>query len=120
LVRELCQSDIDKQAEPARWPLATVAFAILMIVASTTSDLVIVHPKMRIIPIFLGIFGYTYGSLLGVFLCGDVHQTSRQQSWQHHRHDRRLHRRRDLNGLPNGIANIFGTQLYRSRPSCRQ
>ena len=40
--------------------------------------------------------------------------------WGHHRHDRRLHRRRDLNGLPNGIANIFGTQLYRSRPSCRQ
>jgi solute:Na+ symporter, SSS family len=52
-----------------RW--ATVAFAILMIVvASTTSYLVIVHPNVRIIPIVLGIFGYTYGSLLGVFLCG--------------------------------------------------
>src|SRR5207248_2099400 len=43
-----------------RW--ATVAFAMLMIVvASTTSYLVIVHPNVRIIPIVLGIFGYTYG-----------------------------------------------------------
>jgi solute:Na+ symporter, SSS family len=52
-----------------RW--ATVWFALLMmVVASTTSYLVIVHPNVRIIPIVLGIFGYTYGSLLGVFLCG--------------------------------------------------
>src|SRR5437660_2379364 len=52
-----------------RW--AAVGFSILMIVvASITSYLVIVHPKVRIIPIVLGIFGYTYGSLLGVFLCG--------------------------------------------------
>jgi SSS family transporter len=52
-----------------RW--ATVWFSILMIVvASTTSYLVIVYPEVRIIPIVLGIFGYTYGSLLGVFLCG--------------------------------------------------
>jgi len=28
------------------------------------------NPKLRIIPIILGIFGYTYGSLLGVFLVG--------------------------------------------------
>jgi SSS family solute:Na+ symporter len=52
-----------------RW--ATVLFAVLMIVvASTTSYLVIVHPNVRIIPIVLSVFGYTYGSLLGVFLCG--------------------------------------------------
>jgi solute:Na+ symporter, SSS family len=52
-----------------RW--ATVGFSILMIVvASTTSYLVIVYPKIRIIPIVLGIFGYTYGSLLGVFFAG--------------------------------------------------
>src|SRR5205807_3812269 len=51
--------------------LATVWFSILMIiVAATTSYLVIVHPNVRIIPIVLGIFGYTYGPLLGVFLCG--------------------------------------------------
>src|SRR5881275_2059174 len=50
---------------------ATIAFSVLMIVvASITSYLVIVRPDLRIIPIVLGIFGYTYGSLLGVFLCG--------------------------------------------------
>jgi SSS family transporter len=94
-----------------RW--ATVAFAMLMIVvASTTSYLVIVHPNVRIIPIVLGIFGYTYGSLLGVFLCGIF--TKRRGS-----------NRGNiiamiigfivvaiLSGLPNAIAGIVGTTLY--------
>src|SRR5260370_35161818 len=98
-----------------RW--ATVWFAILMIVvASTTSYLVILHPNVRIIAIVLGIFVYTYGSLLGVFLCGIF--TKRRGS--------------DfgniiamivgfivvaiLSGLPNGTASIFGAQLY-AQPS---
>src|SRR5438874_4606733 len=52
-----------------RW--ATVAFSVLMIVvASTTAYLVIVYPNVRIIPIVLGIYGYTYGSVLGIFLAG--------------------------------------------------
>src|SRR5947208_417106 len=51
--------------------LATVWFSLLMIVvASGTSYIVVIHPNVRIIPIVLGIFGYTYGPLLGVFLCG--------------------------------------------------
>src|SRR5205823_5656456 len=63
------QSTAEQSLRAVRW--ATVWFSILMIiVASTTSYLIIVHPKVRIIPIVLGIFGYTYGSLLGVFLCG--------------------------------------------------
>ncbi|HVF71001.1 MAG TPA: sodium:solute symporter [Chthoniobacterales bacterium] len=50
---------------------ATVVFSVLMIVvASLTSYIVVIHPNVRIIPIVLGIFGYTYGPLLGVFLCG--------------------------------------------------
>src|SRR5213596_3811715 len=62
-------STAEQSLRAVRW--ATVGFSILMIVvASTTSYLVIVHPNVRIIPIVLGIFGYTYGSLLGVFLCG--------------------------------------------------
>src|SRR6266550_4246238 len=62
-------STSEQSLRAVRW--ATVWFALLMIVvASTTSYLVIVHPNVRIIPIALGIFGYTYGSLLGVFLCG--------------------------------------------------
>lgn len=49
----------------------TNIFAFFMIlVASWTAYFVIEHPDSRIIPIVLGIFGYTYGSLLGVFLVG--------------------------------------------------
>ncbi|HIA52327.1 MAG TPA: sodium:proline symporter [Candidatus Melainabacteria bacterium] len=49
----------------------TYVFAVFMIlVASATAYFVIEHPESRIIPIVLGIFGYTYGSLLGVFLVG--------------------------------------------------
>ncbi len=51
--------------------LFTYIFAGLMIlVASATAYFVIAHPDSRIIPIVLGIFGYTYGSLLGIFLLG--------------------------------------------------
>src|SRR5881227_248571 len=101
----------EQSLRAVRW--ATVWFAILMIVvASTTSYLVIVHPNVRIIPIVLGIFGYTYGSLLGVFLCGI------------------FTRRRGnnfgnvlamivgfivvaiLSGLPNNIAGLFGATAY--------
>src|SRR5213592_295579 len=63
------RSTAEQSLRAVRW--ATVWFSIVMIiVASTTSYLIIVHPNVRIIPIVLGIFGYTYGSLLGVFLCG--------------------------------------------------
>src|SRR6266487_1584361 len=108
-------STSEQSLRAVRW--ATVWFAILMIiVASITSYLVIVHPNVRIIPIALGIFGYTYGSLLGIFLCGIF--TKRRGN--------------DfgniiamiigfivvaiLSGLPNGIASIFRAQLY-TQPS---
>src|SRR6202040_2629863 len=59
----------EQSLRAVRW--ATVWFSVLMIaVASTTSYLVIVHPNVRIIPIVLSVFGYTYGSLLGVFFVG--------------------------------------------------
>lgn len=49
----------------------TFVFAALMtLVAGVTAFFVINHPESRIIPIVLGIFGYTYGSLLGIFLLG--------------------------------------------------
>jgi SSS family transporter len=58
----------------ARW--STVVFALLLIlVGSLTAWVVITHPKSRIIPIVLGVFGYTYGSLLGVFLVGMLTRT---------------------------------------------
>lgn len=50
--------------------LSTVWFsAALVIIGSLTAYAKIIL-KARIIPIVLGIFGYTYGSLLGVFLLG--------------------------------------------------
>src|ERR1700738_144199 len=61
------QTATDAQSLRAvKW--ATVWFSGLMIiVACTTAYLVIVHPNVRIIPIVLGIFGYTYGSLVRGF-----------------------------------------------------
>ena len=54
----------------------TALFAVLMVaVAGATAYFVILHPGARIIPIALGIFGYTYGCLLGVFLLGMLTQT---------------------------------------------
>jgi Na+/proline symporter len=61
-------------AEPARVVraarISTVFFSILLVIigAFTAYSSLILH--LRIIPIVLGIFGYTYGSLLGVFLAG--------------------------------------------------
>ena len=50
---------------------ATVFFAaVLTVIGAATAWTVVSHPDARILPIVLGIFGYTYGSLLGVFLIG--------------------------------------------------
>src|SRR6476659_8443178 len=63
------RSTAEQSLRAVRW--ATVWFSVLMIVvASTTAYLVIVYPHMRIILIVLSIYGYTYGSVLGVFLAG--------------------------------------------------
>jgi SSS family solute:Na+ symporter len=52
-----------------RW--STVVFALLLAAIGTiTAAIVVYSPHARIIPVVLGIFGYTYGSLLGVFLLG--------------------------------------------------
>ena len=69
------RADEPSSLRAVRW--ATVVFAVLLVgVSSAVSYLVIqraAHPEgggLRIIPIILGIFGYTYGSLLGVFFAG--------------------------------------------------
>jgi SSS family solute:Na+ symporter len=52
-----------------RW--STIVFAVLLAAIGTITAAVVVYsPHARIIPIVLGIFGYTYGSLLGIFLLG--------------------------------------------------
>ena len=65
---------INPGASPARVVraarLSTVAFSILLVVIGASTAYAKIVLDLRIIPIVLGIFGYTYGSLLGVFLVG--------------------------------------------------
>ena len=94
-----------------RW--ATVWFSVLMIVvAGTTSYLVIVHPTLRIIPIVLGIFGYTYGSLLGVFFVGMLTKTRGNDFGNVVAMITGFIVVAILSGLPNHIARIFGKVAY--------
>src|SRR5213596_919593 len=105
------RSTAEQSLRAVRW--ATVWFSILMIiVASATSYLVIVHPKVRIIPIVLGIFGYTYGSLLGIFLCGIFTRRRGNNSGNVLAMIVGFIVVAMLSGLPDTIAGIFGGNLY--------
>src|SRR2546426_3022457 len=98
-----------------RW--ATVGFSILMIVvASTTSYFVIVRPNVRIIPIVLGIYGYTYGSVLGIFLAGMLTKSRGNDRGNFIAMIAGFIVVTILSGLPNNLAKIFGSQLY-SQPA---
>ncbi len=50
-----------------RWSTAVFA-AFIVIVGVATAYYTSIRPEVRIIPLVLGILGYTFGSLLGVFL----------------------------------------------------
>ncbi|MES2569277.1 MAG: hypothetical protein V4710_04380 [Verrucomicrobiota bacterium] len=52
----------------ARW--STVAFSVLLVIIGSLTAYAVIVLHSRVIPIVLGIFGYTYGSLLGVFMVG--------------------------------------------------
>ena len=54
-----------------RWSTLGFAFAII-VVGVVTSYYVTYHPKTQIIPLVLGILGFTFGSLLGIFLVGII------------------------------------------------
>lgn len=70
--------------------MGTVLFAILLIAVALATAWIKAHnPTLRIIPIILGVFGYTYGSLLGVFMVG-------------------LFTRRRGNDLGNGLGMLAG------------
>ncbi|MFT4177170.1 MAG: sodium:solute symporter [Luteolibacter sp.] len=61
----------ERQMKVARW--STVAFAVILtLIGIGTAWVKLKNPELRIIPIVLGSFGYTYGSLLGIFLVGMV------------------------------------------------
>lgn len=70
---------INPGAAPARVVraarISTVFFSILLVLIGACTAYAKVVLNLRIIPIVLGIFGYTYGSLLGVFLAGMLTRT---------------------------------------------
>ena len=84
----------------------------MILVASTTSYFVIVRPNVRIIPIVLGIYGYTYGSVLGIFLAGMLTKTRGNDRGNFVAMIAGFIVVTILSGLPNNIAGIFGTKLY--------
>jgi SSS family solute:Na+ symporter len=109
------RSSAEQSLRAVRW--ATVWFSVLMIVvAATTAYLVIVYPNVRIIPIALGIVGYTYGSLLGVFLCGMFTKRRGNDLGNIIAMITGFIVVAILSGLPNKIASIFGGKLY-TQPS---
>jgi Na+/proline symporter len=62
-------SDADDAAKMRVLRWSTVGFALAIIaVGVVTAWYVTWHPATRIIPLVLGILGYTFGSILGVFL----------------------------------------------------
>jgi len=62
-------TDADEAVKMRVLRLSTAGFAIaIIIVGVVTAWYVTWHPKVRIIPLVLGIMGYTFGSILGVFL----------------------------------------------------
>lgn len=104
-------STSEQSLRAVRW--ATVWFSVLMIVvASATSYLVIVYPNVRIIPIVLGIYGYTYGSVLGIFLAGMLTKSRGNDFGNIIAMVVGFIVVAILSGLPNKIAGIFGGKLY--------
>jgi SSS family transporter len=102
----------EQSLRAVRW--ATVAFSILMIVvASTTACVVIVYPNVRIIPIVLGIYGYTYGSVLGIFLAGMLTKSRGNNFGNLIAMGIGFIVVAILSGLPNNIAAVFGTTAYK-------
>src|SRR3954471_6538976 len=92
---------------------ATVGFSVLMIlVASSTAYLVIIYPNVRIIPIVLAIFGYTYGSLLGVFFAGMLTKNRGNNFGNILAMILGFVVVAILSGLPNKIALLFRTKFY--------
>src|SRR5438874_13166015 len=56
--------------------IATAIFGVLMIIVATmAANAVLQDAKLTIIPIAIGILGYTYGALVGVFLLGMLTRT---------------------------------------------
>ncbi|MBL7715314.1 MAG: sodium:solute symporter [Bdellovibrionales bacterium] len=62
--------------------VATLAISgILLVVAIITAGFVVWIPDSRIIPIAIGVFGYTYGGVLGVFLLAMLTRNRGSDRW---------------------------------------
>ena len=68
--------------------------------------------ELRIIPIILGIFCYTYGSLLGVFFVGMLTKARGNDFGNILGMGAGFGAVAVMSGLPNNLARMFGTQLY--------
>jgi SSS family transporter len=64
----------ESQVSVLRW--STVLFAVLIIIVGIITAWFMAHnPKVEILPLVLGILGFTFGSLLGVFLVAVLTRT---------------------------------------------
>ena len=77
-IRDFYQPYIRPAAEDAQAVraarIATVVFGILMIVVATAVAYAALETNVTIIPLAIGILGYGYGAILGVFLLGVLTQ----------------------------------------------
>jgi solute:Na+ symporter, SSS family len=54
---------------------STVVFSVILVLIGSATAYAVIVLHSRVIPVVIGIFGYTYGSLLGVFLVGMLTKT---------------------------------------------
>lgn len=100
-----------EQMSAARW--STAGFALLLaLVGIGTAWVKLTHPQVRIIPIVLGSFGYTYGSLLGIFLVGMLTRTRGTCFGNLLAMGAGFAAVAVLSDLPNDIAALFGAKAY--------
>jgi len=104
-------ADQREQMTAARW--ATAGFALLLsLIGIGTAWVKLTHPEVRIIPIVLGSFGYTYGSLLGIFLVGMTTRTRGTCGGNLLAMGVGFVFVAVLSDLPNDLAVMFGPRLY--------
>jgi len=105
------KADGHEQMIAARWATGVFAF-VLAAVGVGTAWVKLTHPEVRIIPIVLGSFGYTYGSLLGIFLVGMTTRTRGSNSGNLVAMLAGFIAVAVLSNLPNDFASLFGAHLY--------
>ena len=104
-----------EQMVAARW--STAVFALILAgVGVGTAWVKLTHPEIRIIPIVLGSFGYTYGSLLGIFLVGMTTKTRGSCTGNLLAMLAGFLVVAVLSNLFNDVATMFGGRLYETPP----